>query len=163
MYCLSEFLLLANTHWILASLPNWLFLILDRVWPVLLLVFGFGLVIFVHEFGHFLAAKAVGIKVEVFALGFGPRLFGLRRGETDYRISAIPLGGYIKMLGQDDLHPEARVDDERAFCNKSVGQRFVVIFAGVVMNVICALLVFVVLFRFTGVDFQRAEVGAVAR
>ena len=113
---------------------------------MLLLAFGLGMLIFVHELGHFLAAKLVGIKVEVFALGFGPRLLGFTRGETDYRVSAIPLGGYIKMLGQDDLDPTKQVDDKRAFCNKSVGQRFIVIAAGVVMNIICALVVFGFLF-----------------
>ncbi|MCK4850376.1 MAG: RIP metalloprotease RseP [Phycisphaerae bacterium] len=152
---------LAEGGLILAEVPKWLSQVVDRAWPILLLAIGLGLLIFVHELGHFLAAKWMGIRVEVFSLGFGRRLLGFKRGETDYRISVFPLGGYLKMLGQDDLHPEARVDDERAFCSKSVGQRFLVIFAGVVMNMICALALFVVLFRFTGVEFQPAEVGTV--
>ena len=134
---------------------------IGTVWPIVLLVFGLGMLIFVHELGHFVAAKLVGIKVEVFALGFGPRLLGFRRGETDYRISAVPLGGYIKMLGQDDLDPAKRVDDERAFCSKSVSRRFIVIASGVVMNILCALALFIILFRFVGVNFRQPEVGAV--
>ena len=92
MYCLNDCLMLASVAENAWSALTGLW---TSAWPILLLVFGFGLVIFVHEFGHFLAAKAVGIKVEVFALGFGPRLWGFGRGETDYRISAVPLGGYI--------------------------------------------------------------------
>ena len=70
------------------------------IWPFVLFFSGLGLVIFIHELGHFLVAKAVGIKVERFALGFGPRLFGKRTGETDYCVNLLPLGGYVKMLGQ---------------------------------------------------------------
>ena len=162
MYCLSANLFLAETSSWWAKLADWLSQALSIAWPIALLAFGLGMLIFVHELGHFLAAKFVGIRVDVFSLGFGRRLLGFKRGETDYRISALPLGGYIKMLGQDDLHPENRVDDERAFCNKSVGRRFVVIACGVIMNIICALGLFVILFRFIGVDFQRPEVGRVA-
>lgn len=140
---------------------SWLSNALSYVGPVLLLALGLGLVIFVHELGHFVAAKAVGIKVETFSLGFGPRLFGFQRGETQYQVCAIIFGGFVKMLGQDDTHPERRIDDERSFTNKTVGQRFLVISSGVVMNLIFASIMFVILFRFTGVVFQRAEVGEV--
>src|SRR5436305_10923223 len=106
---------------------------------IALLVFGFGFVIFWHELGHFLAAKWVGIKVEQFAVGFGHALVSWRKGlgfkigssaakyeelaaarqaegisETEYRLNWIPLGGYVKMLGQDDLRPNAQQDDPRA-------------------------------------------------
>ena len=161
MHCLIAYSFLADTITQSDLLPKWLALGIRGAWPILLLAFGLGMLIFVHELGHFLAAKLVGIKVEVFSLGFGQRLLGFKRGETDYRISAVPLGGYIKMLGQDDLDPSKQVDDERAFCNKSVGKRFVVIAAGVVMNIICALALFVILFRFTGVDFLKPEVGGI--
>ncbi len=78
----------------------------DWVWPLLEFLVGVGLVIFVHELGHFLAAKAVNIKVEVFAMGIGPRIAGFRRGETEYVLNLLlPLGGYVKMLGQDDVRP----------------------------------------------------------
>ena len=77
----------------------------EWIGPILLLSFGLGMVIFFHELGHFLAARWAGIKVERFALGFGPRLFGIVRGETDYCVKALPLGGYVKMLGQEDFAP----------------------------------------------------------
>jgi regulator of sigma E protease len=116
----------------------------DWVWPVLQFIIGLGLVVFVHELGHFLVARKVGIHVERFALGFGPRLLGIKRGGTDYCICAFPLGGYVKMLGQEDFAPleEEAQPDPRSFAAKSVGQRFAVIAAGVVMNTIFAALLF---------------------
>ena len=165
MHFLSESLPLAGLTDclipVLGTIPSILTELWDRIWPVLLLAFGFGMVIFVHELGHFLAAKWVGIRVDVFSLGFGKRLLGVRRGETDYRISVVPLGGYVKMLGQDDLNPGDRTDDERSLCNKTIGQRLLVFSAGVTMNLIAALVMFIILFRFTGVSFQRSEVGYV--
>ena len=129
--------------------------------PVALLVFGLGMVVFVHELGHFLVAKLVGIKVERFALGFGKRLFGFKFGETDYCIKLLPLGGYIKMLGQEDLGPvEDGQTDPRAFCNKSIAARFGVISAGVIMNVIFAALLFVIIYM-SGVRYLAPVVGAV--
>ena len=64
-----------------------------------------GVLVLVHEFGHFAVAKLCGVRIETFSIGFGKRLFGFRRGDTDYRISLLPLGGYVKMAGQDDLNP----------------------------------------------------------
>jgi len=130
--------------------------------PILQLVIGLGLVVFVHELGHFLAAKRVGIKVERFALGFGPRLFGAKVGETDYCVSLLPLGGYIKMLGQEDFGPtkEREELDPRSFEAKSVGRRFAVIAAGVVMNVIFAAVLFIVV-GLVGMDFAAPVVGGV--
>ncbi len=129
-------------------------------WFGLLLMFfvGLGIVVFVHEFGHYFVAKMVGIRVERFALGFGPRLFGVVIGDTDYCIRAIPLGGYVKMLGQEDLAPVTDEVDPGAFNNKSVGARFAVISAGVIMNVIFAAIVFVIL-GMTGKDFPAPIVG----
>jgi regulator of sigma E protease len=95
-----------------------------------------GLLIFAHELGHFILAKRAGICVEVFSLGFGPRLFGFKRGDTDYRVSAFPLGGYVKMLGEDR---EEEVRDPRAFPAKSVWSRVKVVAAGPLMNIaLCA-------------------------
>jgi regulator of sigma E protease len=62
-----------------------------------------GIMIFVHEWGHFAAAKLCGVRVDVFSLGFGPRLFGIKRGDTDYRLSALPFGGYVRMAGDNPL------------------------------------------------------------
>lgn len=124
-------------------------------------VVGVGALIFFHELGHFLAAKWAGVRVEVFSLGFGRRLIGFRRGETDYRISLLPLGGYVRMLGQADDDPDQpRTDLDCDFRNKSPGKRFVILVAGVVMNLILAAVGFVGAFGL-GVDFSAAEIGRV--
>ena len=123
------------------------------VWPVLLFLIGLNAVVFVHELGHFLAARWAGIRVERFALGMGPRLLGYRGRETDYCICALPIGGYVKMLGQEDFESRKEGDDAgtdgemdpRSFNAKSVGKRLVVISAGVVMNVLTAPLALAVL------------------
>ncbi len=103
--------------------------------------------IFVHELGHFAAAKAVGVEVQRFSIGLGPKVFGFRRGETEYVLSAIPLGGYVKMGGMDDevmerieggAADEARTPGARDFDAKPIWARTIVISAGVVMNVLFA-------------------------
>ena len=133
--------------------------LLHWIWPILQFIIGLGLVVFVHELGHFLVAKAVGIKVERFALGIGPRLFGIVRGETDYCINLLPFAGYLKMLGQEDVKPlEQEYADPRAFNNKSVGARFLVISAGVVMNVIFSAVLFVIVCMI-GRSFVASVVG----
>jgi regulator of sigma E protease len=126
-----------------------------------LFLFGLGAVVFVHELGHFLVAKAVGIKVERFAIGFGPRVCGYRGKETDYSIMLFPLGGYVKMLGQEDFAPlkEGEEPDPRAYSSKSVGARFAVISAGVIMNVIFAAVLFVII-GMIGMSFQAPVVGS---
>jgi len=131
------------------------------VGPLLQFVIGLGLVVFIHELGHFLVAKMVGIKVERFAIGFGPRLIGIKKGETDYCINAFPLGGYVKMLGQEDFAPQSKPDkpDPRSYEGKSVGQRFAVIAAGVVMNVLLAGVLFIIV-GMVGMDFPAPIVGS---
>ena len=159
---------------------------LNNLLSIVCLVLGFGLMVFVHELGHFLAAKWVGIKVEQFAIGMGPAIFCWRRGlgfmrgssarrlqqleeqghdlsgigETEYRLSWIPLGGYVKMLGQDDLDPAASSNDPRAYTSRPAGQRMLVISAGVIMNVIFAALLFMALFLI-GYRVQPPVVGSV--
>ena len=100
------------------------------------IAFAFGLAIFVHELGHFIAAKRAGIKVRRFSLGLGPKLVGFTRGETEYAIGLIPFGGYVSMLGEGN-EPGA-VGDPRSFKSKPHGVRAVVIVMGVVMNAILA-------------------------
>src|SRR4029453_16081670 len=96
-----------------------------------------GVIIVIHELGHFLVAKFFKIKVETFSVGFGPRLFGFRRGETDYRISAFPLGGYVKMAGET---PSDTITGEAyEFMSKPKWQRFLVAAAGPAMNIILAI------------------------
>lgn len=98
-----------------------------------------GILVLVHELGHFIMAKKVGVKVEEFAIGFPPRLFSRKKGETEYSINAIPLGGYVKMLGELE-HSK----DKRAFENQSPGKRFWIAIAGVLMNVVLAWVIFTV-------------------
>jgi regulator of sigma E protease len=120
---------------------------------------GIGLVVFVHELGHFLVAKKCKVRVEVFSLGFGPRLFGLKRGDTDYRFSLVPIGGYVKMAG--DQPSDAPVHDGSDLPSKSVGQRFAIFSAGVAMNLVFAVVVLPVVFYF-GVQFHSTRIGAVS-
>jgi regulator of sigma E protease len=111
-----------------------------------------GVLIFVHELGHFWAAKAVGIEVQRFSIGLGPRVWGFRRGETEYVLSAIPLGGYVKMGGMDDEVMDrveggspaegVATDPSRAFDAKPIWARTLVISAGVIMNMLFAFLVY---------------------
>jgi regulator of sigma E protease len=184
---------------------------LDQLPSLLLLIFGFGFVIFWHELGHFLAAKWADVRVEQFAVGFGHALLSWRKGlgfrlgtstkeyerrvnellerkralpassrepetlayeqfasaarelgisETEYRLNWLPLGGYVKMLGQDDLNPNAQSADPRSYNMKSIGKRMVIVSAGVVMNIILAIIGFTILFRI-GFDVPPPVVGAV--
>src|SRR5208283_4215331 len=95
-----------------------------------------GIMILVHEFGHYAAAKFFGVRVEVFSIGFGKRLLGFRRGDTDYRISALPLGGYVKMSRENPL--DERTGDPGEFLSHPRWQRFIVALAGPAMNVFLA-------------------------
>jgi regulator of sigma E protease len=95
-----------------------------------------GIMILVHEFGHFAAAKLFGVRVDVFSIGFGKRLVGFRRGDTDYRISALPLGGYVKMAGENPLESHTGAPDE--FMSHPRWQRFVIAVAGPAMNILLA-------------------------
>jgi regulator of sigma E protease len=97
---------------------------------------GFGVVIFIHELGHFLMAKWNGVKVEKFSIGFGPTLLGFQRGETQYVLAAVPLGGFVKMLGEGPEEEASKSTDPRAFPNKSVSARMAIISAGVIMNLL---------------------------
>ncbi|MEQ9455546.1 MAG: site-2 protease family protein [Phycisphaeraceae bacterium] len=182
---------------------------------VALFILGFGFLIFIHELGHFLAAKWVGIKCTQFAIGFGQALVSWRQGmglaigssestylkrvvaeldqedstttepanyeervhkagdervdaisqrlglgETEYRLNYLPLGGYVKMVGQEDLDPTAVSKSPRSFNNKSIPARALVISAGVIMNLITGFVVFIPAFL-AGVDFPAAEVGII--
>src|SRR5271168_3168436 len=96
-----------------------------------------GLMIFIHEFGHYAAAKLLGVRVEVFSIGFGKRLLGYRKGETDYRIAAIPLGGYVKMAGENPM--DERTGDPSEFMSHSRWHRFLIAIAGPTMNILLAI------------------------
>ncbi|MCH2138202.1 MAG: site-2 protease family protein [Phycisphaerales bacterium] len=167
---------------------------LESLGNVVLVMAGFGLLILVHEAGHFLAAKWANIRTDAFAIGFGPVLVSYRRGvgvrlgscdpdvvrragappraltdeqlanhgigETEYSLRVFPLGGFVRMLGQDDVDPSAVFPDPRAFNRASIGRRMVVISAGVVMNLLLAAVLFVIAFSM-GVHFDAPVVGSV--
>ena len=103
---------------------------------LLAFVFVLGVLIFVHELGHFLMARRIGVRVITFSLGFGPKLIGFRRGDTEYCISAVPLGGYVKMAGENP--DDARTGSSDEFLSKSKWQRFQVLIMGPVMNLALA-------------------------
>jgi len=96
-----------------------------------------GFMILIHEWGHYAAAKLLGVRVEVFSIGFGKRLFGFRRGETDYRVSAIPLGGYVKMSGENPM--DERTGDPAEFLSHPRWHRFIIAIAGPAMNILLAI------------------------
>jgi regulator of sigma E protease len=118
----------------------------------LAVIFVFGLLVLIHELGHFLAAKWMGVRVERFSIGFPPRLFGKKIGDTDYCVSAIPLGGYVKMSGMIDESLDGTLTGaDYEFSSKPVWQRIVIIIAGVVMNF------FLAIFILTMVNFINGE------
>lgn len=129
---------------------------------LLLTVVVFGVLIFIHELGHFLAARRAGVRVHEFALGFGPRLLGWRRGHTQYSVRALPLGGFVRMAG---MHPGeedlAEVPPAERFLHKPVGARAAIIFAGPAMNLALAALLFTILFGWVGVPEFRLVVAEV--
>jgi len=163
---------------------------------VLLVALGFGAVVLVHEFGHFIVAKLSGIKIEAFSIGFPPTLAGILRteggwrvrilprffpkendesgdgrlsftigskakaGETEYRIGLIPFGGFVKLFGQEDIGSAKASDDPRSFANKPVGTRMGVLAAGVVFNVISAVVIFMIVFL-VGIRLTPPVVGVV--
>jgi len=183
---------------IIVAIPVVLLAVLNIgvVGNVLLVLLGFGAVVIVHEFGHFVVAKSCGIKVEAFSLFMPPILLGVRRtengirfrilpevftkktdepgdgtlsftiarkgkaGETEYRIGLIPFGGFVKLLGQDDTGPVKTSDDPRSFANKPIHTRAAVFAAGVVFNVISAVVIFMIAFL-KGIDLPPAVVGGV--
>jgi regulator of sigma E protease len=117
-----------------------------------------GVLIFVHELGHFLVAKRAGVGVQKFSLGFGPRIIGKKVGETEYILSLIPLGGYVKLLGEssgEELSPE---DEKRSFMRQSVWKKIGIVAAGPVSNLLLAVLIFTVV-NMIGLPALTSEIG----
>ncbi|MFH1681649.1 MAG: RIP metalloprotease RseP [Candidatus Eisenbacteria bacterium] len=115
-------------------------------------IFVIGVLIFVHELGHFLAAKRAGIRVEAFSIGFGPAIFALTRGETVYKVSWIPFGGYVKMSGEEPVESEEGGDEPWRFHRKSVAARAGVILAGPAANVLLAVITYALIFSCYGIE-----------
>jgi regulator of sigma E protease len=124
-----------------------------------------GFMILIHEFGHYIVAKWLGVRVEQFAIGFGKRLVGFRKGETDYRINAIPLGGYVKMSGENPM--DERSEDPREFMNHPRWHRFLVAIAGPAMNIILAVVllttVYMVHYEYPAVYDEPTVIGWVMK
>ena len=127
------------------------------LWAAIML----GVLIFVHELGHFLVAKWAGVGVNTFSLGFGPRLLGFKKGETDYRLSAIPLGGFVRMVGENPSDEVAPEDEARSFSHKKVGWRLAIVAAGPLSNVAFALIAYFLLMLVWGLPTMTTAVGEV--
>jgi regulator of sigma E protease len=128
---------------------------------IIALIIVLGVLVFFHEFGHFIVARLFGVGVEKFSLGFGPRIVGKTVGMTDYRISAIPLGGYVKMVGEE---PNADLDPAMipySFTHKSVYKRMLIVAAGPVFNVVLAILIFWGLYAGYGAYDMDTVIGGV--
>ncbi len=127
--------------------------------PILGFIFVFGLVVLIHELGHFLFAKAGDVQVDVFSIGMGPSLFSFTRGETEYKIALLPLGGYVSMAGED---PEEAGDNPRAFYNKSVGRRLLILLAGCIFNFLLGYAIYVFMGMYVGEPIMPPKVGYVS-
>lgn len=111
-----------------------------KVWPILIAILFFGLIIFFHELGHFLFAKLFKVQVNEFAMGMGPTLFKFKKGETKYALRLLPIGGFVSMEGEDE-----ESENERAFCNKPTWQRFIIVAAGGIINLIMGVIIVAVM------------------
>lgn len=172
----------------------WVYTDIGRAANIMLALIGLGAVIFVHEFGHFIAGKLSDINVEAFALGFGPVVFGVKKmenylqfrilptillkdndlddkgllcfklpirckaGETEYQLRIFPIGGFVKLLGQEDIGADKPSDDPRSFLNKAIWKRILVAASGVVFNVILAIVFFIIVFTI-GIRMSPAIIG----
>lgn len=111
-----------------------------KAWPILLAILFFGLIIAIHELGHFATAKLFGVKVNEFAIGMGPTILKKRRGETQYSLRLFPIGGFVQMEGENE-----ESEDERAFCRKKARQRFIIVAAGAINNLILGLIFVIII------------------
>ncbi len=134
------------------------------IYYILPFIFVLGILIFFHELGHFLVAKYFRVNVLKFSLGFGPKLVGKKIGETEYLISLIPLGGYVKMLGQngdDEDEPLSPEEERGSFSNQHVLKRVGIVMAGPLFNLLLALLIFCSLYMVSGIQVMTPEIGQV--
>ena len=111
-----------------------------KVWPILFAILFFGIIIALHEFGHFITAKLFGVKVNEYSIGMGPALFKRKKGETQYALRLLPIGGYVSLEGEDETS-----EDPRAFGNQKAWKRFIVIAAGATVNVLLGLVLICVM------------------
>lgn len=112
----------------------------NKIWPILMAILFFGLIIGIHELGHFLSAKLFRVKVNEFSLGMGPAIFKKQKGETQYSLRCFPIGGFVSMEGEDE-----ESEDERAFCNKKWWQKLIIVAAGAIMNLLLGFIFVIIL------------------
>lgn len=138
-------------------------------WPTLVVVLGVVVMIFLHELGHYLAAKASGMKVTEFFIGFGPKIWSFRKGETEYGLKAIPAGAYVKIIGMNNLDEVAEGDEDLTYRSKSYPKRMLVAVAGSGMHFAQAIVLLFVLFAFVGIpggsitELEAWDVGEIQR
>ncbi|MFN2357558.1 MAG: RIP metalloprotease RseP [Desulfotignum sp.] len=120
-----------------------------------------GVLVFIHELGHFLAARFFKVGVDVFSLGFGPKIFKKKRGRTEYCISAIPLGGYVKMVGEEPGKALDPADEAVSFSHKPLHQKSLIVAAGPAFNFFLAIFIFYVLYQFSGIFLAKPIIGEV--
>ena len=133
------------------------------IYSIVAAVIGLGVLIVFHEFGHFLLAKLSGVGVLTFSVGFGPKLWVVKKGETEYALSAFPLGGYVKMVGEDPDEEVQQADIEKSFAHKSLLKRIAIVVAGPGFNLLLAVFLFIVVFTFYGVPVMSTQVSGVEK
>lgn len=119
-----------------------------------------GVLIFAHEFGHFIVAKKSGVGVLKFSLGFGPKIFGKKIGETEYVLSAFPLGGYVKLLGESEVEGLSEEEQQRSFSKQPVLKRIMIVVAGPAFNFLLAIVIFTIVYM-AGIPILTSEIGTV--
>jgi regulator of sigma E protease len=138
---------------------------MNVIYQILTFMFVIGLIVLVHEFGHFVAARLMKIRVDVFSFGFGKRLFGKKIGDTDFRVSLFPLGGYIRMAGEEEFDPEHPKADE--FMAKNRAQKIFTLLMGPFMNILLALLLIVIInlggVKIDAYKLQRPVIGYIEK
>ena len=119
--------------------------VFGKAWKIIVAILFFGVIVMIHEFGHFITAKLFKVKVNEFAIGMGPAIFKKKKGETLYALRLLPIGGFVSMEGEDEESA-----DERAFNRKPVWQRFIIVAAGATMNIILGLIIVAVMLSTSG-------------
>ena len=128
---------------------------------ILMAILGFGIIVFIHELGHFLFAKKAGVKIHEFSIGMGPKIYSFTKGETKYSIRILPLGGYVAMEGEDESS-----HDPRSFGNKSILQRASILFAGPFFNILLAVVILIGIYTYQGIPtttLKDITIGSVAQ
>ena len=123
-----------------------------------------GIIVLVHEFGHFIMAKLFGVYVFEFAIGMGPKIFEIKGKETNYTIRLLPLGGFVSLAGEEDVEEKSKeIPEDRLLNNKKIYQRFLIMIFGIVNNFILAFLIFFMVFLFRGAPSQSTKIVAVEK